>query len=73
MVAIKQIITTTGSNVASVFPQDTSYLTPCDHEEADTRMILHLAGTVNKGLCVSFIMHSTNIPAVVLSVAAATK
>jgi len=29
-------------------PQDTNYLAPCDHEEADTRMILHLADAVNK-------------------------
>ena len=44
------------------------YLAPCDHEEADTRMILHLADAVNRGFKkVSVCTVDTNV--VVLSVA----
>jgi len=41
MVTIKQIIMTNGSDIC-IPPQDTNYLAPCDHKEADTRMILKL-------------------------------
>jgi len=72
MVTIKQIITTNGSDVICIPPQATNYLAPCDHEEADTRMILHLADAVNKGLKkISICTVDTDV--VVLSVAAATK
>ena len=56
MVAIKQIIMTTGSNITCIFPQDASYLAPCDHEKTGARMILRLAGAVNKGFYERFIM-----------------
>ena len=45
----KQVITTNGSDVLCISPRDTSRLAPCDHEEADPRMILHLADAVNEG------------------------
>ena len=41
MVTIEQIIKANGSDVICIPPQDINYLAPCDHEEADTRMILH--------------------------------
>ena len=44
----KQIVTTNGLEVVCSLPQDTSLLAPCNHEEADTRMILHLADAVSK-------------------------
>ena len=49
LVTSKQIVTTNGSEVVCSPPQDTSFLAPCNHEEADTRMILHLADAVSKG------------------------
>jgi len=70
MVTIKQIITTAGLNVACAPPQDTNYLAPCDHEEADMRMISHLADSVNKG---KGLFCTVDTDAVVMSVAAATK
>ena len=49
MVTTKQVVTTNGLEVLCIPSWDTSRLVPCDHEEADTRMILHLADAVNEG------------------------
>ncbi len=50
MVITKQIVATSGSGVLCIPPtQDTGNLAPCDHEEADTRMFVHVADAVNKG------------------------
>ena len=43
----KQLVTTDGQDVVCIPPQDISHLAPCDHKEADTRMILHVADVVN--------------------------
>jgi len=72
MVTVKQIITTTGSGVVCIPPQDTSHLAPCDHEEADTRMILHMADAVNKGFK-KILLRTVDTDVVVLSVAATAK
>ena len=32
-----------------IFPRDCQHLAPCDHEEANTQMILHMADVVNDG------------------------
>ena len=69
LVTIKQIVTTTGSEIMCTPPQDTSHLAPCDHEEADTRMILYMADAVNN--CI--LLRTVDTDVVVLSVAAATK
>jgi len=69
MVTIKQIIMTSGSDAICMPPQDTKYLAPCDHEDAVTRMILHLADAVNKGLK-KISVHTVDTDVVVLSVAA---
>lgn len=45
----KQVVTTYGAQVLSTPSRDTSLLAPCSHEEADTRMTLHLADAVNQG------------------------
>ena len=58
--------------VVCIPPQDTSHLAPCDHEEADTRMILHMADAVNKGFK-RILLRTEDTDVVVLSVAAATK
>ena len=51
---------------------DTSRLDPCDHEEADTRIILHLANAVNGGFH-KILLHTVETDVVVLAVAAALK
>ncbi|KAK3731849.1 hypothetical protein QZH41_020219, partial [Actinostola sp. cb2023] len=45
----KQIITTYGDQVLCTLPRDTSSLAPCSHEEADTRMMLHVQDAVQHG------------------------
>ncbi len=42
----KQLVSTNGSEVVCIPPIDTTHLAPCNHEEGDTRMILHLADAV---------------------------
>ena len=49
LVSDKQIVTTNGSDVTCIPARDTTHLAPCDHEEADTRMMLHLADAVRDG------------------------
>ena len=47
----KGVYTTLGSNVlSSVVDSDLTNLVPCSHEEADTRLLLHVADAVQKGL-----------------------
>ena len=43
----KQLIVTDGPNVRAFNVNDSSTIDPCNHEEADTRMIPHLAHAVN--------------------------
>ena len=70
-VITKQIIVTSGSDVLCIPPsEDTSSLAPCDHEEADTRIIVHLADAVRKG-CKSILVRTVDTDVVVLAVAAA--
>lgn len=45
----KQVITTHHTDVFSINLQDVSGLAPCTHEEADTRMLLHLDHAVRQG------------------------
>ena len=46
----KQVITTKGKDIlCSPARNNTTYLTPCTHEEADTRMILHAVDAVQEG------------------------
>ena len=45
----KLVITTKRAEILCNYPRDTSLLFPCDHEEADSRMMLHLADAVNEG------------------------
>ena len=72
MVITKEIVTTSGSDVLCIPTQDTSCLTPCDHEEADTRIIVHLADAVNKGYK-KILVRTVDTDVVVLAVAAAAK
>ncbi len=45
----KQIITTHRAEVICTRSRDTSGLAPCSHEEADTRIFLHLEDAVKEG------------------------
>ena len=66
------MITNNGTDVLCIPPRDTSHLAPCDHEEADTRMILHLADAVNEGFC-TILLCTVDSDIVILAVAAASK
>ena len=45
----KHVITTYGQDIISVLPRDSSFLAPCNHEEADSRMILHAGDAAKCG------------------------
>lgn len=53
-------------------PQDTSKLAPCNHEEADTRMLLHTADAVSKGFD-KITIHTVDTDVVVLAVSCVPK
>ena len=72
LVTRKQIITTNGSDVVCIPPQDISNLAPSNHEEADTRMVLHLADAAKKGYN-KILLRTVDTDVVVLSVAAFAK
>ncbi len=73
MVVTKQIVTTNGCGVQCIPPiLDTNNLTPCDHEEADTRMFVHVADEVNEGYH-RILIRSVDTDVVVLAVTAAAK
>ena len=44
-----QVITTIGEQVVCNFQRDVSGLAPCSHEEADTRIMLHVQDAINHG------------------------
>lgn len=44
-----QVITTRGQDVRCTIPRETTSLSLCTHEEADTRMLLHVADAVQQG------------------------
>ncbi|KAG0717220.1 hypothetical protein GWK47_008187 [Chionoecetes opilio] len=72
LVSDKQIVTTYGSDVTCIPACDTSHLAPCDHEEADTRMMIHLADAVRDGFQ-KILLRTVDTDIVVLAVAATTK
>ena len=47
----KQVIATYGQQVLCTPSYDTSRLSPCTHEEADTRMMLHVAARPSENTC----------------------
>lgn len=46
-----QIISTHNEDVLCKLPRDVTNLAPCSHEEADTRIMLHMFDTVKEGYC----------------------
>ncbi|KAK0044996.1 Pinin [Biomphalaria pfeifferi] len=67
----KLIVTTQGPDVISNKPIDHTNLSPCNHEEADTRMMLHLAHAAEH--CRRILIRTVDTDVVVLSVAAMTR
>ena len=68
----RQVVTTNGPDVLCNPPLDISRLAPSDHEEADMRMMLHLADAYSEGFR-KFLLRTVDTDVVVLSVAAAAK
>ncbi len=68
----KQLVSTKGFEVVCIPPIDTSHLAPCNHEEANTRMILHLADAVDKGFQ-KILLRTVDSDVVVLCVAVVAK
>ncbi len=62
---------TQGEEVYVSVQRDTSWLSPCNHEEADTRMILHVADAIHEGYMQ--ILLRTVDPDVVTAMTAAAK
>ena len=69
---VKQIITTYEEKVLCNHETDTTELAPCTHEEANSRMILHLEHMVNSG-CTKIMLKTVDTDVVVLVVAAVLK
>ena len=70
--ADKQIISTHHGEVKCSQPRDLSALAPCTHEEADTRMILHVEDAVQNGYS-KVMVRTVDTDVVVLAVTAASR
>ena len=69
----KQVISTFGEEVISNPSHvDVSNLAPCNHEEADTRMMLHAADAVKQGFS-KIVIRTVDTDVVILSVATVAK
>ena len=65
----KQVITTLGQHVLCNPPRDdTNILAPCNHEEADTRIMVHVADAVQRGLT-TVLLQTVDTDAVVIAIA----
>lgn len=64
----KTLITTFGEGVLCNAECDTSNLSPCNHEEADTRIVIHAADAVAKGL-LKLLIRTVDTDVVVLLIA----
>ena len=53
-----------------IVPRDTSRLAPCDHEEADSRQMLHLTNAIDEGYQ-KILIRTVDTDVVVLGIAAA--
>ena len=68
----KELVATQGNGVICHLIRDNSMLAPCDHDEADTRIFLHIADAVLRGYS-KVLIRSKDTDIVVLSVAAVQK
>ena len=73
MIITKQIVVTSGCGIQCIPPtKDCGNLAPCNHEEADTQMFVHVADVISKGYN-KILIRSVDNDVVVLAVAAAAK
>ena len=70
--ATEEIVTTQGEEVYVSVQRDTSWLSPCNHEEAGTWMILHVADAIHEGY-MKILLRTVDTDVVVLAVVAAAK
>ena len=68
----KQVIATYGEKVLCAQECDTVGLQPCRHEEADTRMMLHLIDATKKG-CNSALLRTVDTDVVALAISAVSQ
>ncbi len=68
----KQIITTLNTDILCINRQDVSGLAPCTHEQADTRILLHLEDAVRHGNT-KVSIRTVDTDVVVLAVASAQR
>ena len=68
----KQVLSTIQSDIVCTQSRNVSRLTPCTHEEADTRIILHLEDAVTEGFN-KISIRTVDTDVVVLAVAAAQR
>ncbi|KAG0723068.1 hypothetical protein GWK47_043326 [Chionoecetes opilio] len=68
----KHLITTQGTGVLCSNRQDVSALAPCTHEEADTRILLHLQDAVQQGYS-KVSIRTVDTDVVVLAIASANR
>lgn len=68
----KELVLTDGPGVTCIPMRDTSALAPCNHEEADTRMMVHIADITNRGYS-TILVRSVDTDVVVLAVATVAK
>ncbi|KAI8481116.1 hypothetical protein Bbelb_411300 [Branchiostoma belcheri] len=63
------LVVTDGPNVQCVAPRDTSRIAPCNHEEADSRIMVHVADAAAEGFR-KIMVRTVDTDVVVLAVAA---
>ena len=68
----KLVVSTHGKNVLCNRIKDTDDLAPCSHEEADTRIFVHMADAVKEGLR-SILIRTVDTDVVVLAIAAVAR
>ena len=69
----KIVIVTTGENALCWPPRDTSLINPCNHEEADTRIFVHVKDAQQGQRMNRAIIHTVDTDVVVLGVAAVVR
>ena len=68
----KELVMTDGQGVICLPTRDTHNLAPCNHEEADTRMMVHIVDSVSQGYD-KILVRTVDTDVVVLTVAMCQK
>eukprot|EP00794_Sanderia_malayensis_P014494 gene14494-16001_t len=69
----KSFAITIGSEVLTLPPQDSSIISPCNHEEADSRMYLHLYDAIRRQNMQNAVIKTVDTDVMVLGVAAVVR